>query len=323
MASAKSNNIDKTKVLSTSSPIRYPGGKFRARKILEEYIPDDTTDIISPFFGGGSFELFMTEKGIRVHGSDIFWLLANFWEVLLDTPNELADELDKFVGKVDREKFRTLQSKCIELECMEHNKMTKKQRIEAARDFIIVNRCSFSGATLSGGFSADASKTRFTQSNVDKIRGFNNSLVRVSCADAFEIIRNARDVIYRVEYIDNTKNMENENGIGGTDVGAAATKYKNNKTILFLDPPYWLEEAGANTLYGISGSLHKSFDHEKLREVVIESGLPFVLTYNNSENIRELWNDCEIYDASWSYGMNKSKESKEIIIVSPDLIKAE
>ena len=43
------------------SPLRYPGGKTRACKILEQIILDhfDITQfdtLISPFFGGGSFE---------------------------------------------------------------------------------------------------------------------------------------------------------------------------------------------------------------------------------------------------------------------------
>ena len=40
------------------------------------------------------------------------------------------------------------------------------------------------------------------------------------------------------------------------------------------------------------------------------------LTYNDDEYIRGLYKDFIIIDASWAYGMNKSKKSSEIIIVS-------
>lgn len=36
--------------------------------------------------------------------------------------------------------------------------------------YFVINRCSFSGATLSGGFSLEAAHKRFTQSSVERIR---------------------------------------------------------------------------------------------------------------------------------------------------------
>ena len=40
------------------------------------------------------------------------------------------------------------------------------------------------------------------------------------------------------------------------------------------------------------------------------------MTYNNCEFIRNLYKDFIIIDTQWSYGMNKSKKSSEIVIVS-------
>ena len=42
----------------------------------------------------------------------------------------------------------------------------------------------------------------------------------------------------------------------------------------------------------------------------------WILTYNNCEYIRELYKNYLIIDASWSYGMNKTKKSSEIVIIS-------
>ncbi len=47
------------------SPLRYPGGKTRACDILDEIINEkgfDKSVVISPFFGGGSFEFFLRTK---------------------------------------------------------------------------------------------------------------------------------------------------------------------------------------------------------------------------------------------------------------------
>jgi DNA adenine methylase len=80
------------------TPIRYAGGKSKAYKIITEYIPrlPYPNRIISPFIGGGSLESrWSSELDIPVYGFDIFHALVNFWNVLLDSPNEFADALQK------------------------------------------------------------------------------------------------------------------------------------------------------------------------------------------------------------------------------------
>ena len=47
------------------SLLRYPGGKTKAIKQLKEFIPVGTKEICSPFFGGGSFELYLSTQGIK------------------------------------------------------------------------------------------------------------------------------------------------------------------------------------------------------------------------------------------------------------------
>ena len=52
---------------SNISPLRYPGGKTRACKILETIMKEhfdisDFDNLISPFFGGGSFEFYIQNK---------------------------------------------------------------------------------------------------------------------------------------------------------------------------------------------------------------------------------------------------------------------
>ena len=80
------------------TPIRYAGGKSKAYKIITEHIPKlpYPQRIISPFIGGGSLESrWSSELDIPVYGYDIFDALVNFWNVLLSSPNELADKLQE------------------------------------------------------------------------------------------------------------------------------------------------------------------------------------------------------------------------------------
>jgi DNA adenine methylase len=84
------------------------------------------------------------------------------------------------------------------------------------------------------------------------------------------------------------------------------------RDLLFLDPPYYLDKG--SKLYGKSGDMHEGFPHEVLFRI-IENRQNWIMTYNDCEYIRDLYKDFLIISAEWSYGMNKTKKSSEIIII--------
>ena len=96
-----------------------------------------------------------------------------------------------------------------------------------------------------------------------------------------------------------------------SDFEAVIAKHADD--FIFLDPPYYLESK--SKLYGNNGDMHEKFDHKLLFDV-LHTKKNWVVTYNNCEYIRNLYKDYIILDVNWSYGMNTSKESSEIIIIS-------
>ena len=79
------------------SPLRYAGGKSLAVGTILEQIPKDTKRVISPFIGGGSFEIACsTYAGIEVIGFDIFDILINYWQQQIKNPKKLAKKLKNF-----------------------------------------------------------------------------------------------------------------------------------------------------------------------------------------------------------------------------------
>ena len=96
------------------------------------------------------------------------------------------------------------------------------------------------------------------------------------------------------------------------DFHKTITKHKDS--FLYLDPPYLI----SNSLYGRNGNTHKDFDHEGLGNLLKSRG-NWVLSYNDSMEIREIYNDNRIFRPQWKYGMSKDKESRELLILSNDL----
>ena len=86
------------------SPLRYPGGKTRACKkldsILQEYFNIKNFDnIVSPFFGGGSFEFYMQNNyNLNIIANDKFTPLYNFWITCKSNKENLCLELTKNIN---------------------------------------------------------------------------------------------------------------------------------------------------------------------------------------------------------------------------------
>lgn len=152
----------------------------------------------------------------------------------------------------------------------------------AALLFFFFNRVTFSGTTRAGGFSSAASLQRFTRSSIDRLQPLPDALkdTKITSLDFETVIR-----------------------APGEDV------------FIFLDPPYFT----ASRLYGRSGELHE-FDHKRLAETLRASNHRFLITYDDCEDIRELYSWAKVKPWELQYGMNNcnlkntSKVGSEIFI---------
>lgn len=150
----------------------------------------------------------------------------------------------------------------------------EKQKASA---FFVFNRITFSGTTEAGGFSQQAYNGRFTLSSVERLRPFAQLLAHTEITN-----------------LDYSALLEKE----GKDV------------FIFLDPPYF--SATKSALYGKNGKLHKTFDHERLAESLRKCPHKWLITYDDSEYIRQLFYFAEINSWNLMYGMrNITKQSKQ------------
>jgi DNA adenine methylase len=74
-------------------------------------------------------------------------------------------------------------------------------------------------------------------------------------------------------------------------------------TFAYLDPPY-----DVPNLY-----LSDAFNHERLASI-LHTRDHWLLSYNDTPRIRELYKDCEFLPVKWSYGMSSNKASNEVLI---------
>jgi DNA adenine methylase len=259
----------KSMATKNKSPLRYPGGKTRAVATLERYVttyfPGRRT-LLSPFFGGGSFEIALQEKGYTVYGNDLFAPLYTFWKVVKERPKELATRVLECMP-IDKEMFKDFRAGILE--------MTDEMEIAVA--YYIINRCSFSGSTFCGGFSEESSTGRLNESSIRTLATTRLGKTTFSNSDCCAFL---------------TAHPE------------------TSQTIVYADPPYYI----STYIYGRDGDLHAGFDHEAFA-AAIKKRKDWVISYNDCDYIRKLYAGCRFFSESWSYGMNASKKSSEIIIL--------
>lgn len=254
------------------SPLRYPGGKSRAIKILKNYFPQSFSEYREPFFGGGSVGIylaqnFLHQKQIQFFLNDLNKDVYCFWNILKTQNQALINEIQniKKHHKNGRELYENVLNR-------RNEKLSDFQR---AVDFFVLNRITFSGVVDCGGYSQKAFESRFTQSSIERLKNMDTIL---------------RNFIFSNESYENLLQKE------GKDV------------FIFLDPPYY--SATKSRLYGKKGDLHTNFNHQRLCDNLKNIKHKFLLTYDDSELIRTLYRDFYVCEYSLQYGMNNYKQEK-------------
>jgi DNA adenine methylase len=94
-------------------------------------------------------------------------------------------------------------------------------------------------------------------------------------------------------------------------------KKEGENVFIFLDPPYY--SATKSALYGKNGNLHKSFDHKRFATNMKNCKHKWLITYDDSEYIRNLFSFANIIPWNLTYGMrniteNSDQTGKELFI---------
>lgn len=303
------------------SPLRYAGGKSKAIGLILDNLPKlREKKVVSPFFGGGSFELCLSQNlGIEVVGYDVFGMLTNFWDVLINHKTAFVAELKKFeinadeftknrhilLSYWDKIKPSTLVYKTKKVvELTEHEKnMLDDNKILQAVYYYYNMTLSYGPMFLGWPSSNEINPDKFAR-RIQKLETLDLKRLSVSCSDFKSVIAN------------------------------------HPNDFLFLDPPYYLGEDSKmfkgmypNCNFAIH---HNDFEHDAMCELLKNHKGGFLITYNNCDTIREMYKDYKQVFPEWQYtygqgetrigknrenqAVNHIKDSHEIFIICPPLI---
>jgi DNA adenine methylase len=182
-----------------------------------------------------------------------------------------SERLAHEVAKVKKERSSG-QELFNELVGVDVNKLSEFDR---AVRFFVLNRITFSGVVEAGGYSQLAFVGRFTDSSIERLAKLGGIMdgVKVTNLD------------YREMLSEGSKNV-----------------------FTFLDPPYY--KATKSKLYGKNGILHTEFNHEEFAHSMKKCNHSWLITYDNSPEIRKNFEFANIYEWELQYGMNNYKQGK-------------
>lgn len=264
---------------NTLSPLRYPGGKTCYYPLISEII--DINDLegciyAEPFAGGAgaALSLLSTKKVSKILLNDIDLAIYAFWFSILSYTNQ-------FISKI------------IELPICVEEWQRQKAIYKNEKDDLLklgfatfyLNRCNVAGIMLanpiggiaqSGKYKIDA---RFNKEKLIKKIEYIATLkdkIRITNLDAIKFIKNLR--------------------------------YRKQKLFIYFDPPYY--KKGKLLYY----NHYEHEDHLLLKNCILDSKYPWLLSYDSNKAIADLYANKPIYCKSLSYSINGSSIGNEYLI---------
>ena len=176
------------------------------------------------------------------------------------------DKPTKLIKEIKKIKSASMRGKELYYNLIKNKGTSSLQK--AAR-FFVLNRITFSGLTEAGGYSEEAYMKRFTPSSVERLTkaSFLMKTVKITNKDYSEVINK-----------------------------------KGKNVFIFLDPPYMSN--AKSKLYGKRGCYHEGFDHTALVKIMKKCNHNWLITYDDTKEVRKLYSFAHIYKWKLQYAMN-------------------
>ncbi len=267
---------------------RYTGGMTQRIKYYVKHLPDEITEYREPFVGGGSVTAKVTatrEPIDKIWINDLSPVVYSMYAAVVWHTEAIKQAVHDYTpSKAEHRR------KVIKLRAMRQTPTTDAEIVQTALDKLVVQTLSFGGfgeetLSLSSNFAQHWNPTNLC----DRINYF------------AVILRKARITDY-----DFTKLFE-----------------ADGRSTVFCDSPYWTTGTGetlqrrkqtAKSMYRFSFS---DFDHLRLADRVRWCDHHVVMSYDNSEFIRDLYSSFAQVTVQPVYYAGRQREATELLIVRP------
>jgi DNA adenine methylase len=267
------------------SPLRYPGGKVKLYPLVSSLIKKSNikhTVYIEPFAGGAGLALSL------LYNNDVDEIVINDYDkAVYSMWRAILTQSQRFI--------QLIQDTPVTIEEWHHQKniyLTQKDRYSLELGFatFYLNRANRSGIITAGPIGG------YEQNGNYKI----------------DVRFNKDDLIKRVKKIASYRDKIH---LYNHDVHVFIKKYVPqyiDRAFIYFDPPY----------YDKGKMLYKNFftdkDHKEIYELIKQIKCPWIVTYDNVKEIRDIYSNYSCWKFDLVYGVANSGLNSEILYISDE-----
>jgi DNA adenine methylase len=274
---------------------RYPGGKSKIWNVISQHFNEyirkgGIVELREPFFGGGSVGTkFLSQN----HSWEKIWIndfdkgISDLWTSVIKHPEALKEMVMNFKPSIEAfDQFKLNLTSGLNMDT-----------VECGFEKLAIHQISYSGlGTKSGGPLGGRKQA---------------SRYKIDCRWSPEYICRKIDLLH--------KRFSTVEVFGGrcTCLDFEEVILAGGKdTIIYLDPPYY-HKGGDLYQHGFSAS-----DHIRLAEALRKCDCPWVLSYDDCQEIRDLywWSNIDALNVNYSITGTKNEDGERSSRIKPELL---
>ena len=266
------------------TPLRYPGGKAKFAPKIKSIIENNDLHghYVEPYAGGAGVALDLLFSGVctDIHINDLDLAIYHFWKSI----TEETEDFIRLVSKTDV----TIEEWHKQKEILKQDDISPIERGFAA---FFLNRTNRSGI-LKGGV-------------IGGLQQLGN--YKLDCRF------NKETLIKRIQKIGS---LSNKIHVYNQDTEKWLLEIDNlipSNSLIYLDPPYY--EKGQ----GLYRNFYNHQDHKSIKEKLIKVKTPWVVSYDNNQNIRDIYQQYRQEEYILNYSASKKMKATEVIIYSDSI----
>jgi DNA adenine methylase len=269
--------------MNATSPLRYPGGKACLYAATVEILRANDLDkghYAEAFAGGCGLALSLLYGGhvARIHVNDLDPAIHSFWTAVLSHTKDLVGLIRSATLSVDE---------------------WRRQRD--------VLRAGDRGDPLALGFSAFY-LNRTNRSGVIKGAGVMGGYDQKG-TDLIDCRFNREDLVRRIERVARYRGQIELTGMDALEFTRKCAELPS-RSLVYADPPYYRKGPGLYTSY------YRAEDHARLAAAMQRLRRPWMVTYDDVEEVRGLYHDRKTFSFDVRYTLNAKRKGGELMILS-------
>ncbi|HCQ8417689.1 TPA: DNA adenine methylase [Klebsiella variicola] len=273
-----------------NTPLRYPGGKAKFSHHIEQIIQHNDLAggcYAEPYAGGAGVALGLLIKGVvkDIYINDIDPAIYAFWFSVINHNEKLCEMIE--------ETPVTIENWYIQRDVLLNS--NNKNIIDTAFSTFFMNRTNRSGILKAGVIGGKSQSGKWK----------------------LDARYNKHDLIKRIKLINTFKDNIHVSNLDAIDFLTEKLTLFPNNTLIYLDPPYYVK---GSELYR---NFYQHEDHVRIAKTLAEIELPWVVSYDNVSEIKEIYKSFRMADYCLSYTAQDKKKGSEVIIYNDGLIAPE